>query len=539
MSDPEFKTPWLIRMHHRMRTASFAMVFVATSLHLEGKGYGTAVWVYLVGLLLVYPHLQYWRSLRAKDSVNTEMKNLLIDSALLGTFISVIGFSAWLSFSVMLGTLTNNAANKGWHGMRQSMGALLAGVLVGVGIVGFRFFPETDWRATLLCIVGLGGYLLAMNNIGFSRNLQLRQTRKQLEIREQELLSANQALQENLREIDGLREQLHEQANRDPLTGLYNRRFLDTTLARELARCSREGKPLSMLMIDVDYFKRYNDHYGHQAGDECLKSVARSLQTCARRASDLAARYGGEEFSIVLADTDAAIAVHLAEEVRQAIESLNMPHEMSRAGRLTISVGVATMASHASRDMDALLRAADEALYRAKHSGRNQVRVAAEVPPQVNAGKSPAGDPGQLVWRPTYECGHAAIDEPHRDLFALGNIVCEAIAAGGSQDEMAELIENLIQEIAQHFGEEEAIIAAAGFPGTADHAANHRELLDCGASLVAGFRTGANDIDEAFHFLAHDVVARHMQEADRAFLPYLQTDEGVASTTHGIGALAR
>lgn len=538
MPDREFKTPWLIRMHHRMRTLSFAMIFVAACLHLDGKDPGIAVWVYLVGLFLVYPHLQYWRSLRAKDSLGAEMNNLLVDSVLLGTFIAVVGFSAWLTFSVVLGTLTNNAANKGWRGIRQSMMALSGGVLIGVGIVGFRFSPETDWRATLFCMMGLGGYLLAMNNIGFSRNLQLRKTRKQLEVRETELLGANQALLKNIEEIDELQGQLREQANRDSLTGLYNRRFLDTTLARELARGSREGKPLSLLMIDVDYFKKYNDHYGHQAGDECLKIVARTLLTSARRASDLAARYGGEEFSIVLADTDATTARRLAEEVRQAIESLDMPHESSRAGMLTISVGLATMAGEAYNDVDSLLRAADEALYRAKHGGRNQVQIAPATPRQSHACSELASDLVQLVWRATYECGHSEIDEPHRDLFALVNIVLAAIAAGRSKEDLAELFDSLVRELAGHFAEEEAIIAAADFPAVEEHASIHRELLDRAKCLVEGFRVGTNDNEQAFRFLAHEVVIRHMLEVDRSFRRYVQPDPVAASKAQGAATLA-
>jgi diguanylate cyclase len=529
MSEPEFKTPWLIRMHHRMRTWSFAMVFVAAALHLEGQGFGIGVWAYLVTLLLGYPHLQYWRSLGAEDPLGTELDNLLIDSLLLGIFIAVTGFSAWLAFSVVLGTLTNNAANKGWRGIRHSMGALVCGVVIGVGVVGFRFSPETDWRATLFCMAGLGGYLLAMNNIGFSRNQQLRTTRQQLEVREKELLGANQALQENLREIDELQGQLREQANRDPLTGLYNRRFLDTMLARELARCGREEKPLSLLMIDVDYFKKYNDCYGHQAGDECLKAVARTLVASARRASDLAARYGGEEFLVVLADTDAPTGLRLAEELRLAIVSLAMPHERSRAGRLTVSIGVATMTRSAYRGVDSLLGAADDALYRAKHCGRNQVEMAPEIPAHVEIDKSSANEFRQLVWRTGYECGHSGIDDPHQDLFALGNLVLAAIASGRPRNEVAELVDSLVHQIAAHFSEEEAIIAASDFPFLVEHTAAHGELLERAARQLEGFRSGAVEIGEIVRFLADEVVTRHMLEADRIFMPYLQSDAGTAS----------
>jgi diguanylate cyclase (GGDEF)-like protein/hemerythrin-like metal-binding protein len=506
-----------------MRTLSFAMVFVAATLHLAGKDQGLAVWAFLVALFLVYPHIQYWRS-----PIKVEMTNLLVDSVLLGIFVTVVEFADWLAFSVVLATLINNAANKGWRGIRESIVALLAGVLIGVAVGGFRFAPHTDWPATLFCILGLGGYLLAMNNIGYSRNLQLRRTREQLQARERELIGANAALLKNLQEIDELQGQLREQANRDPLTGLYNRRFLDTTLARELARCNREGKSLSLVMIDVDYFKKFNDHYGHQAGDECLKIVAHALRASARRASDLAARYGGEEFFLVLADTDAATAKRLAEEVRRSIELLDLPHERSRWGRLTISVGVATMTNETYRDVDSLLRAADAALYRAKHSGRNQVQAASEVSPGTGDGEHSAIDPVELVWHAAYECGLAAIDEPHRDLFAQGNIIHAAIASGRPRDEIAELVDALIRELFKHFHEEDAIITSAGFPDAAEHAAIHREFMDRAVVLASRFRARELDTEELFRFLAHEVVVRHMLEADRAFLPYLQREAAFA-----------
>ena len=513
--------PWLVRMHHRMRTASFAMVFVATSLHLAGKSYGLATWTFMVMLLLIYPHAQYWRALRTRDPIQAEVTNLLIDSILLGIFIAAVGFSDWLTFSVMMGTLSNNAANRGLRGIRDSLAALLLGAFVGSAVGGFNFSPHTNFPATLFCIVGLGGYLLAMNNIGFSRNQQLRTTRKQLEAHKRELLNANETHLKNFKEIEELQQQLREQANRDPLTNLYNRRFLDTTLARELARCSRDGKPLSLIMIDIDHFKKYNDHYGHQAGDQCLKSVAQTLEANAKRASDLAARYGGEEFSLVLAETDAATAMILAEGVCQAVESLQLPHEMAPTGVITISVGVATSTSDVYQDADALLRAADVALYRAKHNGRNQVQSAPNVPRKISAGSDEEANSVRLVWNDAYACGQEAIDDAHRELFSTGNLILDKVVAGSSSDEVVRLIDDLLHRIDQHFHEEDTIIASSAFPGAEEHAVAHRKLMEQSNKFAAAFRANSQDIGEFSRFLAHDVVARHMLEMDRTYFPYL------------------
>ncbi len=174
-------------------------------------------------------------------------------------------------------------------------------------------------------------------------------------------------------------QQLLRLASVDGLTGLANRRAFDQTLALEWRRARRNHTPLSLVMIDIDYFKPFNDRYGHQAGDDCLRDVAVSLGQAAERPGELVARYGGEEFAAVLpfCDSDAALAV--AEKMRQRVDDLALPHPTSPVIRhVTISCGVATLAVRADDDTvpsDAtlLLGAADQALYAAKAAGRNRV----------------------------------------------------------------------------------------------------------------------------------------------------------------------
>lgn len=521
MAVSAIKTPWLVRMHHRMRTVSFAMVFGAASLHLAGKDLGAGVWTFLVTMLLVYPHVQFWRSVRSTDAIRAEMSHLRLDSVLLGVLVAALQFSDWLTFSVVMGTLSNNAANKGWRGIGESLIGLTLGVVLGLAVFGVRFTPQTDWPAMVVCMLGLGAYLLAMNNIGFARNIQLRQMRRQLQGREQELLDANATMRNNLGQIDQLQTRLQEQANRDPLTGLFNRRFLDVALSREMLRCTRENKPLSLLMIDVDHFKKYNDRYGHPAGDECLKRVAQVLNACAKRASDLAARYGGEEFVVVLADTDALMAQRLAQDVLAGVESLALLHDMSRLGRVSVSIGCATSVGEVYRDEDGLLRAADLALYQAKHCGRNQIQVAPERPATLDPGDPGSVSAMHLVWSLAYECGHADIDDAHRALFAHANLVLERAMRGASGAVVAEMADALIAELARHFSEEEQIIAAAGFPEAAQHALAHQQLLQRARGLVRRVRANEIELAEFFRFLGHDMVARHMLESDRSFVPYL------------------
>ena len=159
----------------------------------------------------------------------------------------------------------------------------------------------------------------------------------------------------------------------DGLTGVANRRRFDAQLARAWRAARRGHRHLALAMIDVDYFKRFNDRYGHARGDECLKAVARALAGAAKRPHDLVARYGGEEFVCIMPETDAAGALEVARRFLDAVVALDLPHEDAPEGRVSVSVGVAAMRPDAVHDSEELVRRADAALYRAKAAGRNRV----------------------------------------------------------------------------------------------------------------------------------------------------------------------
>jgi diguanylate cyclase (GGDEF)-like protein len=170
---------------------------------------------------------------------------------------------------------------------------------------------------------------------------------------------------------------LNAQAMQDGLTGLANRRTFDEMILREFRIAAWTGQPISMVMIDIDHFKDYNDSYGHPAGDECLRTIARTVQGCIRRAGDLVARYGGEEMVVMLPGLDAARAKALAETMRQAVHDLALPHVGSVHKFVTLSAGVATYSPRRSvGGWRALIERADAALYRAKAKGRDFVECA-------------------------------------------------------------------------------------------------------------------------------------------------------------------
>ncbi|MBK8970446.1 MAG: diguanylate cyclase [Hahellaceae bacterium] len=183
-------------------------------------------------------------------------------------------------------------------------------------------------------------------------------------------------------ELEEANRHLRQQTLLDGLTGIGNRRRFDETVAVEWLRAQRNQSPLSICLIDVDFFKRYNDFYGHIAGDDCLKQVAQTLHMSIKRSADSVNRYGGEEFVILLPETTSVAAKAIAERCRRAVEALALPHAQSEASSVvSISVGIACANSYYElTSAEALVHCADAALYRAKMEGRN--RVICYVPPQ-------------------------------------------------------------------------------------------------------------------------------------------------------------
>jgi diguanylate cyclase (GGDEF)-like protein len=179
-------------------------------------------------------------------------------------------------------------------------------------------------------------------------------------------------VRERTRELVESNDKLAALSMTDELTGIPNRRRFHEVLAAEWLRAKRSGEPLAVGLVDVDHFKPYNDRYGHQRGDDCLRLIAEVISSTLRRGSDLAARYGGEEFAFVVPCIDEADALARAEAIREAVQARGQEHELSPLGVLTASVGVAVVAPVENDEPESLLRRADEALYVAKRRGRNQ-----------------------------------------------------------------------------------------------------------------------------------------------------------------------
>jgi diguanylate cyclase (GGDEF)-like protein len=171
-------------------------------------------------------------------------------------------------------------------------------------------------------------------------------------------------------------DRISQMSHVDPLTGSYNRRSFDANFQKEYQRAKRNKASLTVMMIDIDHFKEYNDRYGHQEGDQVLIKVAAVLDDTVRRASDLVYRYGGEEFCVLMSAVDKVTAVALAEQMRKRVHELCIPHETVLPGYLTISVGLCHSYELDSTSPEAMLHAADDAMYQAKQRGRNRVMLA-------------------------------------------------------------------------------------------------------------------------------------------------------------------
>jgi diguanylate cyclase len=369
------KPHWIVTINYKLRVFSLALAFIAIALEWWGKA-GTAAWTGLVLVFLVYPHLAYLQARIAADGQKAEFNNLVMDATLLGVVVAALGFPLWLTFSLWLGASMNSAICRGMPGLWRATVALLAGALAWVALFGFDFRPDAGWPSTLLVIIGTAAYLIVISLAVYRHNQQLRAVRRKLRLGEQALNETNARLEQQLAEVTRLQAQLNEQAIRDPLTGLFNRRYLETIVPHELARCARDGSALALMMIDIDHFKAVNDRYGHQGGDEVLKALA-GLLIDSVRASDVACRFGGEEFLLLLPNMAAASAVERAEQWRTAFAAL-MVESNGELIRSTLSMGIA-IHPHDGADLHALVRAADLALYRAKAEGRNRVVFAQDA----------------------------------------------------------------------------------------------------------------------------------------------------------------
>ncbi|MDD2367613.1 MAG: diguanylate cyclase [Desulfuromonadaceae bacterium] len=308
----------------------------------------------------------------------------------------------------------------------------------------------------------------------------------------------------------------------DVLTGIANRRCFNETLAQEYARHSRSGAELSLIMLDIDHFKAFNDTYGHLAGDECLKKIGRVLADSASRASDLSARYGGEEFVCILPETASVGAIAIAEKIRGSLRELAIPHKGSSVAEIvTASMGVVTVTCCVGGAPMDIVSLADDLLYRAKTRGRDRLE-SLPYTTEIAAKKWGKTTLVQLSWSEEYSCGVEKIDIQHKSLFESSNILLKMILSGMPASDISPVIDQLLDDICVHFRDEESILESASYPVLANHSLLHSTLLAEGKKMAQAFKESSLTTGDVFEFLVHNVVIQHMLGADKEFFPFLR-----------------
>lgn len=336
---------------------------------------------------------------------------------------------------------------------------------------------------------------------------------------------SDRLIQELIQRLE--KEKAHAQLNAltDGLTGILNRRYFDETLKKEFSRAKRFGNSLTLIMMDIDNFKNFNDRYGHVSGDDCLRQVATALKIIIGRAPDFVARYGGEEFAVVLPDTDLEGAVIVAERLRKAVMALGIPHDKSdAAAQVTISLGIATVFPETVKSPEGIIELADKALYRAKHNGRNRCEVALEKGASGDSGLRDTSGFVRLVWHSSDASGNSLIDSQHRRLYTLANKTLATKLAGCETSACLSHMAELVAEIELHFKDEEKLLFSARYPAAAEHRKIHAELVLKAKHLMDRLAGDELSVGDLFNFMADDMISRHMQIEDRKFYPYFRQE---------------
>jgi diguanylate cyclase len=316
-------------------------------------------------------------------------------------------------------------------------------------------------------------------------------------------------------ELDQLRErivELERLSSIDRLTGAWNRAHFDRVIGSELSRSSRLRQPVSLILLDIDHFKRINDTFGHQTGDWVLCELVQIINAHIR-STELLFRWGGEEFAVLASSTGYRGATVLAETLRSKVAQ----HSFATVGAVTISQGVAE--HFGTESAETWFGRVDEALYAAKYGGRNRVSVDQRGSSDLWIAEKGAAVVG-LTWLEAYECGEPTIDREHRELFELGNaLIASSIAKDANRDSINSALDQLLAHVVQHFADEEALLAQHGYERLVSHKQAHARLLARAGKLKASAEAGKATLGDIVNFLANDVVARHIFLADREFYP--------------------
>lgn len=295
------------------------------------------------------------------------------------------------------------------------------------------------------------------------------------------------------------------ESTKDSLTGLNNVRAFDSEFNKAISRCSRTGEQLAFLALDIDFFKKVNDNYGHVAGDEVLKGFANLLvETC--RVFDIISRNGGEEFTVILQDCSSQHALVVAERIRKAVEETEFEVNNDTSIHITISIGIAAYPD-ITDNPDTLREYADRALYKAKEAGRNKVFIYNNL---------------NFIWRKDWDSGNMTIDSQHKKLNEFADRIVKQTLKGAEKIDLLPLLEELQQHIVEHFDYEEKCLLEISYPNREDHANIHKNLVSDFLNLKESYLIEKIKPSAFYSFIIEDVILGHLQNEDTKFFSYTQ-----------------
>jgi|GEM_PF-403741 len=302
------------------------------------------------------------------------------------------------------------------------------------------------------------------------------------------------------------RDKLRDSALTDPLTGLKNRRFLDTIMETEIARADRYKQSMSMLCLDLDHFKNVNDTWGHPIGDEVLLMTAVLVKQTIRE-SDVVVRLGGEEFIVLLPQTGIEAALEAAERIRKAIEAAKHPI----AGKFTVSVGV--IERNKGESYTGMYKRVDEALYLAKNAGRNCVKAYDD---KAESGAVTIN----LEWNNAWNCGEETIDRQHQELVVFMNRLMGLVSL--DKPKAGALLSLVVVKIAEHFDYEEKVLTELDYPELEHHLNEHKRLLELARTVSEAYLAGVGKAQSVTTFIVDEIIVGHLLEEDVKFFPYIK-----------------
>jgi diguanylate cyclase (GGDEF)-like protein/hemerythrin-like metal-binding protein len=375
------------------------------------------------------------------------------------------------------------------------------------GILNSYIVINVEEKMDLTLILTIASALIALVTISYVWNLKLNRLNHKLMERQKELEALKLQLEQDINKRKLIESALQENIQKDQLTGIFNRHYFVQKVHEDMELSDRYQTPLSLIFFDLDHFKKINDDYGHDLGDEVLIKVTRTLKKTIRTTDSLI-RWGGEEFLVLMPETDISGAKIVAEKMR--VEAANIKH--GDGFQVTASFGVVERLK--GEYLESWFKRADQALYQAKSTGRNKViaSISDDIPENVQR---------YLVWKSEWASGDSHIDRQHKKLLELGNELVHAALSQESSEQITNKFDVFYRCLIKHFDDEEKKLITIGFSDLEHHQSQHQLLLEKVAQLKESLFEDEESAMHTFRFIQKEVVHDHLLVEDIKYFNYI------------------